>query len=256
MAMKALLSLLLMLCAALSTPGAFGAGAAAAETRPIVVELFTSQGCSSCPPADALLDRLSHRDDVVALGYHVDYWDKLGWKDPFSSPEATARQRAYAQRFDHGQQFTPQIVVDGREDMVGSDRDAVMAALKSQPPAVAPVHFAADRSAVTIGAGSGKGWVLLLRFAQHRTTRIEAGENAHRTAQDTNAVVSVETRGEWDGEPRNLTLPALGPGEGYAVLVQAADGTILGAGSILGGDAPAVRMKETSLTSPRPAPTG
>ncbi len=176
-----------------------------AETRPIVVELFTSQGCSSCPPADALLDQLSHRDDVVALGYHVDYWDNLGWKDPFSSPEATARQRGYAARFDKGRQFTPQIVVDGREDMVGSDRDALMAALKTQPQAVAPVRFAADCSAVTIGAGSGKGWVLLLRFAQHRTTKIGAGENAHRTAEDTNAVLSVETRGEWNGTVRGIS---------------------------------------------------
>src|SRR5581483_3729379 len=190
MAMKAVLSALLMLCAsaALSASGA-------AETRPIVVELFTSQGCSACPPADALLDQLAHRDGVVALGYHVDYWDNLGWKDPFSSPDATARQRAYAARFDHGRQFTPQIVVDGREDMVGSDRNAVLAALKTQPQAVATVHF--DRSEVTIGAGTGKGAILLLRFAEHRTTKIGAGENVHRTAEDANAVLSIEMRGEW-----------------------------------------------------------
>src|ERR1700691_3710129 len=164
MAMKALLSLLLMLCAS---------AAAGAETPPVVVELFTSQGCSSCPPADALLDQLSHRDGVLALGYHIDYWDNLGWKDPFSSPEATALQRAYAARFDHGQQFTPQIVVDGREDMVGSDRNAVLAA-------------------VTIGAGTGKGMVLAIHFVQHRTTKVGADENAHRTAEDTNAVLSIE----------------------------------------------------------------
>lgn len=233
--MKALLSLLLMLCAS---------AAGAAETRPVVVELFTSQGCSSCPPADALLDQLSHRDGVLALGYHIDYWDNLGWKDPFSSPAATARQRAYAARFDRGQQFTPQIVVDGREDMVGSDRDAVLAAIKTEPQAVAPVHFAADRSAATIGAGTGKGTVLLIRFAQHRTTKVGAGENAHRTAEDTNAVLSIESRGEWTGAPRNLPLPGLGAGEGYAVLVQAADGTILGAGSILGSRVTPIEQTE------------
>ncbi len=243
--MKALLSLLMILCASVASAG---------ETRPVVVELFTSQGCSSCPPADALLDQLSHRDGVLALGYHIDYWDNLGWKDPFSSPEATARQRAYAARFDRGQQFTPQIVVDGKEDMVGSDRDAVLAALKDQPQAVAPVHFAADRSAVTIGAGTGKGMVLLLRFAQHRTTKVGAGENAHRTAEDTNAVLSIETRGEWDGSPRNLPLPALGAGEGYAVLVQTADGTIIGAGSVVG--LRAILLRQTDATSPRPAPRG
>lgn len=243
--MKALLSLFLMLCAS---------AASAAETRPVVVELFTSQGCSACPPADALLDQLSHRDGVLALGYHIDYWDNLGWKDPFSSPEATARQRAYAARFDRGQIFTPQIVVDGREDMVGSDRDAVIAAIKTEPKAIAPVHFAADRSAATIGAGNGKGVVLLIRFAQHRTTRIGAGENAQRTAEDANAVLSIESRGEWDGSPRNLPLPALGAGEGYAVLVQAADGTIIGAGSILGSRA--ILIQQTDATSPHPAPRG
>src|ERR1700691_5711345 len=215
MAMKALLSLLLMLCAS---------AAAGAETPPVVVELFTSQGCSSCPPADALLDQLSHRDGVLALGYHIDYWDNLGWKDPFSSPEATALQRAYAARFDHGQQFTPQIVVDGREDMVGSDRNAVLAAVKTQPQAVAPVHFAADHAAVTIGAGTGKGMVLAIHFVQHRTTKVGAGENAHRTAEDTNAVLSIETRGEWTGSSRGFSIPPLPAGEGYAVLVQAPDG--------------------------------
>jgi hypothetical protein len=245
MAMKALLSLLLMLCAS---------AAGAAETRPIVVELFTSQGCSACPPADALLDQLSQRDDVVALGYHVDYWDKLGWKDPFSSPEATARQRAYAGRFDHGRQFTPQIVIDGREDMVGSDRAAVRGALRERPQAVAPVHLSADRSAVTIGAGTGKGAVLLIRFARHRTTKVGAGENAHRTAEDTNAVLSIEMRGEWTGSPRSFPLPALAAGEGYAVLVQASDGMILGAVSIVGSTA--ILIRQTEATSPRPAPRG
>jgi hypothetical protein len=245
MAMKALLSLLMMLCAS---------AAGAAETRPIVVELFTSQGCSSCPPADALLEQLSHRDGILALGYHIDSWDNLGWKEPFSGPEATARQRAYAARFDHGQQFTPQIVVDGREDMVGSDRDAVLGALKAQPQAGAPVHFATDHSAVTIGAGTGTGMVLLIRFAEHRTTRIGAGENAHRTAEDTNAVLSIEARGEWDGSPRSLQLPAISPGEGYAVLVQAADGAIIGAGSVFG--LRAILIRQTDATSPRPAPRG
>jgi hypothetical protein len=256
MAMKAVLSLLLILCASAALSVACASGADAAETRPILVELFTSQGCSSCPPADALLDQLSHRDGVLALGYHIDYWDNLGWKDPFSSPEATARQRAYAARFDRGQIFTPQIVVDGKEDMVGSDRDAVLAALKTQTPAAAPVHFAAGRSEVTIGAGTSKGAVLLLRFAQHRTTRVGAGENAHRTAEDTNAVLSIETRGEWTGAPRNFPIPALPVGEGYAVLVQAPDGTIIGAGSTLGTAPALLPMKETNATSPRPAPRG
>src|SRR6201998_4753060 len=85
--------------------------AKAAEDRPAVVELFTSQGCSSCPPADALLGELARRQDVVALGFHISYWDNLGWTDPFSSQSSTDRQRAYARLFDLGQVYTPQMVV-------------------------------------------------------------------------------------------------------------------------------------------------
>src|SRR5436190_8037368 len=129
---------------------------AGAEPRPAVVELFTSQGCSSCPPADALLGELARRGDVVALGFHISYWDRLGWKDPLSSEASTARQRDYARRFHGGQVYTPQIVVDGTSEMVGSDRDAVLAALgAARPEAVAPVSFAADRRSVSIGAGAG-----------------------------------------------------------------------------------------------------
>src|SRR6266404_8350655 len=87
--------------------------------KPVVVELFTSQGCSSCPPADALLGELARRDDVIALGFHISYWDSLGWKDPFSRPQSTERQRVYARLFG-GQIYTPQLVVDGTIEMVGS----------------------------------------------------------------------------------------------------------------------------------------
>src|SRR5712691_8800515 len=103
---------------------AFAAMPAGADPRPVVVELFTSQGCSSCPPADALLGELARRGDVLALGFHISYWDSLGWKDPLSNPASTDRQKAYARHFD-GQVYTPQIVVDGTTEMVGSDRVAV-----------------------------------------------------------------------------------------------------------------------------------
>jgi hypothetical protein len=203
---------------------------ASAETRPLVVELFTSQGCSSCPPADALLGELARRPDVVALGYHVNYWDNLGWKDPFSSAAATDRQRLYAARFNGGRQYTPELVVDGTKDLVGSDREAVFAALDAaRPAAVAPVAFAADRDAVTIGAGNGRGAVLLARFLRHRTTSVGAGENAHRVAEDTDAVETLTMLGDWQGTPIRFAVPPPRPDEGVAVLVQAEDGTILGA---------------------------
>jgi hypothetical protein len=204
----------------------------AGETRPIVVELFTSQGCSSCPPADRLLGELAQRRDVIALGFHITYWDNLGWKDPLSSPQATERQRAYAERFDRGQAYTPQIVVDGARDLVGSDREAVFEALRAAPKAAAPVHFAADPREATIGPGRGRGTVLIVRFLRHRTTPVGAGENARRTAEDTNGVETIATAGEWDGTPRRVPIAPPAADEGVAVLVQAPDGTILGAGAI------------------------
>ncbi len=214
------------------------AGPAGADSRPVVVELFTSQGCSSCPPADALLGELSRRTGVLALGFHISYWDRLGWKDPLSSPEATARQRGYAARLTGGQVYTPQMVIDGQSDAVGSDRDAVMAALReasrTASPAIIPVSFAADRRSVAIGEGSGTGEVTLLRFARHRSTQIGAGENSGRTADDFNGVETLSPLGTWDGTRREFAVEPAAPGEGLAVLVQAPDGRMLGAAMVLG----------------------
>jgi hypothetical protein len=208
-----------------------------AETRPIVVELFTSQGCSSCPPADALLGELARRKDVIAFGFHISYWDSLGWKDPFSSPESTERQRAYA-RLIEGQVYTPQLVVDGTREMVGSRREAVMAALReaSHEP-IARVAFAADRHSVAIGPAAivgGTGQVMLVRFVQKRTTHVGAGENARRTAEDTNGVKALATLGTWQGAEVGFAVEPPAAGEGIAVLVQAADGQMLGAAVLLG----------------------
>ena len=206
---------------------------AGAETRPVVVELFTSQSCSSCPPADSLLGELARSSDVVALGFHISYWDGPGWKDPFSSQSSTDRQWAYARLFDLGQVYTPQMVVDGAREMVGSDRASVLAALHdARPETVAPVTFAADRRSVTIGAGDGRGSVLLVRFALERTTRVAGGENARRTLQDANAVESLASLGSWDGSLLRFAIEPPAAGEGIAVLVQAADGQMLGAGAL------------------------
>jgi hypothetical protein len=206
---------------------------AGAETRPVVVELFTSQGCSSCPPADALLGELAVRDDVIALGFHVNYWDGLAWKDPFSSQSSTDRQRAYSRLFHLGEVYTPQMVVDGAREMVGSDRANVLAALHdARPEKVAPVTFAPDRRSVTIGAGDGRGSVLLVRFAKERTTRVIGGENARRTLQDANAVESLTSLGTWDGSLLRFAIEPPAAGEDIAVLVQAADGRMLGAAAL------------------------
>jgi hypothetical protein len=210
---------------------------ATADPRPTVVELFTSQGCSSCPPADALLAELAVRKDVVALGFHINYWDSLGWKDPFSNPQSTERQRGYG-RLLETQVYTPQLVVDGIREMVGSRREEVIAALgEASHEPIAPVAFAADRHSVTIGpaatAGS-TGQVVLVHFVQKRTTPIGAGENARRTAEDTNGVETLATLGTWQGAGVEFAVEPPAAGEGIAVLVQAANGKMLGAAVLLG----------------------
>jgi hypothetical protein len=184
-------------CALLGALGLVSASASA-DTRPVVVELFTSQSCSSCPPADALLGELARRGDVVALGFHISYWDGLGWKDPFSSRSSTDRQRVYAQLFGLGQVYTPQMVVDGAREMVGSDRDQVLAAVRdARPETIAPV-------------------------------------NARRTLQDANGVEMLTALGSWNGSALSFAIEPPADGEGLAVLVQAPDGRMLGAAVLLG----------------------
>jgi hypothetical protein len=206
-----------------------------ADPRPVVVELFTSQGCSSCPPADAFLAELARRDDVLALGFHISYWDSLGWKDPLSSASSTERQKAYARHFTDGRVYTPQMVVDGTDEMVGSDRAAVLAALPAaRPDAIAPVSFAADRRSVAIGSGVGNGEVVLVRFVRHRTTDVGAGENSGRRADDFNGVRTLARLGVWGGSKLEFVIEPPAVGEGLAVLVQASDGHMLGAAMVLG----------------------
>jgi hypothetical protein len=180
-----------------------------ALARPVVVELFTSEGCSSCPPADALLGELAKRPGVIALSYHVDYWDDLGWKDRFSMPEATQRQRGYVKRLSRAGAFTPQVVVSGDTSMIGSNRSEVERAI------------AGDRDALAIGlskAGGNvqiefkEGWrepmdVYLVSYLAQATNKIGAGENAHRTLKHYNVVRSVKRIGTWNGKPQQMTAP-------------------------------------------------
>jgi hypothetical protein len=210
---------------------------AQADPRPAVVELFTSQGCSSCPPADALLGEVARRDGVIALGFHIDYWDNLGGKDPLSTPQSTERQRRYAHQFGTPV-YTPQLVVDGMREMVGSHRDAVFVALHDATPQnIAPVTFASDRHGVVIGAAAGPeraGQVWLVRFVQKRRTAIAAGENARRTLDDTNGVETLSRLGDWNGTELSFPVETPEAGKGIAVLVQAEDGRILGAAMLVG----------------------
>jgi hypothetical protein len=207
------------------------ATAARAQEAPIVVELFTSQGCSSCPPADAFLTDLAHRrSDVLPLAFHVTYWDYLGWKDPYSLDAATARQRAYARHLNDDGVYTPQMVVDGTTGFVGSDRSEALRVLAGAARKPVPVNVVRDGSSlrVSVGAGAGQAQVLLVGFDPAHETHVGRGENSGRTLLETNIVRSLTPIGAWSGAA--VTLHSAPPaGEGFAVLLQAEDGRIIGA---------------------------
>lgn len=209
-----------------------------ALARPVVVELFTSQGCSSCPPAEALLGELAGRDDLLALGFHVTYWDDLGWKDTASFEGATERQAAYAGRLGEGN-FTPQIVIDGRRSVVGSRRAeaaSALAAARAEMGAETEIAVARRNGhvAVTVGSGKGSGRVILVGFDHALRTPVARGENGGRTLVQANVVRSLRTLGTWSGEPLKFS-EALPAGQDAAVIVQRSDGRILGAARLSPG---------------------
>jgi hypothetical protein len=210
-----------------------GPTAARAAERPVVVELFTSEGCSSCPPADALLTELSRsRSDLLPLAFHVTYWNGLGWRDPFSLDAATARQRTYGARFGDGS-YTPEMVVDGVKGLVGSDRGEAAAAIAQagrQAETDAAIHLRRQDGtvAIAVGAGSGRGKVLLVGFDPEHRTAVGRGENTGRTLLESNIVRSIRAVGEWSGAALDLSAP-VPAGEDLAVLLEAPDGRIVGA---------------------------
>ncbi len=190
------------------------------ETGPVaVVELFTSQGCSSCPPADALLGRLSDREGVVALTFNVDYWDYLGWKDTLGSPLFTKRQRDYAQSRGDGQVYTPQMVINGREHFVGSRemevRQEIEAELARPADSFVPISMEHRGKELTIHVGAAPGggpvpeatvWVAMVM--PRTAVDIARGENGGRELTYYNVVRRLVPAGMWSGEPVTVTLPA------------------------------------------------
>lgn len=205
------------------------AGRAAEMTH--VIELFTSQGCSSCPPADRLLAELAHHSNIVALSFPVDYWDYIGWKDIFASPLFTARQQAYARSSVDGRVYTPQVVVDGVKADVGSDRAAITQDI-AKPPGLGSamsVPMTIKESGgylhVDVGAGQATGaGVYVLRVVASRTVEIGRGENSGRSVTYTNVVRAMSKIGDWNGQPAHFDMLELkADGEGYVVLLQAGD---------------------------------
>jgi hypothetical protein len=213
---------------------------ATVATNPVVVELFTSEGCNSCPPADALLGRLAGRHDILPLAFHVDYWDYIGWKDPFGFPAATERQYAYGHELGLNMVYTPQMVVDGSHDAVGSDQGAVdraITAAAAQPKLKLSVwRDAKGAYKVTIPAdpaqkGDATVWIALFDHA-HKTP-VARGENAGHTLTEFNIVREWRKIGEWSGAQTEIALDLTPDSDEYdacAVLVQlGGNGPIRGA---------------------------
>jgi hypothetical protein len=212
------------------------AGTAFASSRPVVVELFTSQGCSDCPPADALLRQVKATDpDILTLDLHVTYWDNGAWMDPFSLQAATDLQNQYASLRGSTEVYTPEAVVDGKAQFVGSDKATMAAAIERARAVIAedgaaPVSVSTSngRVSVQVGSGSGIATVWLFGFDPERTTKVRGGENGGAALTEVNVVRSITELGSWNGRPlqKSIQVPA---GTKFAALLQRSDGTILGA---------------------------
>ncbi|MBT3333290.1 MAG: DUF1223 domain-containing protein [Rhodospirillaceae bacterium] len=218
----------------LSLLSAFSAyqGAMAKPTGAVVVELYTSQGCNSCPPADRLLGELASREDIIALTFNVDYWDYLGWKDTLAQPAHTERQRQYAAALRNRTVYTPQMVIGGRQHAVGSDSAAVAAAIEAEQnrntarPILHLQHLD-GRVLVSLSAAPDSlkdATIWLVRYDQRQDVPIERGENAGNNLVYHNVVREMRPLGQWRGKALQMNLSqemlAEGGRDGCAIIVQ------------------------------------
>jgi hypothetical protein len=219
-----------------------GSSAPAREvsSEPLAVELFTSQGCSSCPPADRLLGTLARRADIVALSYHVDYWDYIGWKDRFATAAMTARQRTYANVLKQRYVYTPEMVVDGVAHDPGTALGPIEALLtkaahrlprRATPSLSCPTGESLTITLAPFKLEKGLADIVFAVYDRRRSTPVHSGENDGRTLENFNVVRHFEVLSRWDGSAAKWTVAAdrFKPDQGLAVLVQSADqGPILG----------------------------
>ncbi len=182
----------------------FLSGTAFAQEKPVVVlELFTSQGCSSCPPADEVLEEIKYSMDdtsVIPLSYHVDYWDYIGWKDPYASKDYTKKQRFYGQKFQSSSIYTPQLVINGEEHIVGSDRENIYKKIKERlakkevPNSVVISNVMADNEKVkfsyTLKGSIEKKFIHYILVLDERKTEVKRGENRNRSLKNSNIVIT------------------------------------------------------------------
>jgi hypothetical protein len=233
---------LTLLCLAATAPSqAQDAGKVEPAKPEAVLELFTSQGCSSCPAADALFVELARDRRLLVLTLPVDYWDYLGWRDTLAHAAFTHRQRAYAKSRGDGHIYTPQAVINGAVHVVGSDRGAIEQALRQGRPAGQPAALPLDVTVRETGAGfvisvSGRAnassaAIWIAPVARHRAVAIQRGENKGREVVYANVVRALTRIGDWRGEPVSIEIPASlaahAEADSFAVLVHA-DGGKLG----------------------------
>ena len=186
--------------------GALFPAVGASQDQPVVVELFTSQGCPYCPPADAYLNELAKQPNVIALAWHVDYWDYIGWKDSFANPAFTERQRAYAHAQKQRMIYTPQLIINGVENMMGKIYDEVSASIRKVTVQKAVMKLSSSRAGdaytVTLSASHRHGTydVQLVRVSPINIVKILGGENAGKTVTYVNVVTDLRSLGSWDGQ--------------------------------------------------------
>ncbi len=213
-------------------------------SHPVLLELFTSQGCSDCPAADQLVTELAGRNDVIALSLPITYWDILGWKDTFATDANTKRQKSYATTMNRSAIYTPQMIIDGRLDVVGNQRDRVMQAIATRVSAV-PREFSvpialrkiSNRIEIaipkikTVQKNAAAIWVM--RTLDQGSVKIGDGENRNRQLTYTNVVRDLQRAGEWTGDAMKIDIPANPVKlkfDGVVVILQAQDyGPVLGA---------------------------
>jgi hypothetical protein len=217
----------------------------AAASKP-VVELFTSQGCSSCPPADEVLAELAAKGEVIALSLPVDYWDYLGWKDTFAKPAFTARQRTYAGARGDRQVYTPQAVINGRMHANGADTREIanaVAATSATLSVAIKIDRTADGVTVTLPASPGisAATVAAMPVIGQRKVAIGRGENARRSVTYTNIVREIVSLGAWSGAAKTLTLPAASLEGADSIVIVVQTGTETKPGGIAGAAQLALR---------------
>jgi hypothetical protein len=207
-------------------------GAVPARARPVVVEMFTSQACSDCPPADALLGKLAAQPGILALSFDVAYWNSAAWNDAYALPGAATRQNWYAALHHSQEVYTPEAVVDGTSQLVGSDRakmTAAIAAARAAPAGDTAMTIGGGQTVkIGIGPGAAGARIWLFGYDPAHTTHIGGGENGGITLTQVNIVRSMTDLGTWNGRQTALTV-ARPAGRHLAVLLQNADGAVVGA---------------------------